>query len=257
MHKKTGIFIYVTILLTQALFGQKQDSTIKVTNFSGTISLTNNGLSLIPTFSLGKPAALVILSVSGKRFSFDPDMRFALEGKPWSFLFWTRYKMVNTRKFQVNIGAHPAINFKTFPAMAGGKETIVARRFLAGELSPNYYFTKNISIGAYYLYSHGFDSGTPTNTHFITLNSNFSHLTLPGRLFLRINPQVYYLKQDDHDGLYLTSFFMLARKNFPVNLSSTINKTIKSNIPGSKDFVWNLGIAYSFHGKYFKKNELQ
>ena len=85
-------------------------------------------------------------------------MRFSLEGKPWTFLFWWRYR-VKTDKFLFSFGAHPAMNFRTEISPITGNEMIVTRRFLAGELSPNYLVTKNISLGVYYLYSHCFDKG--------------------------------------------------------------------------------------------------
>ena len=250
MQKNTVILVVVLLMLSHSSFSQKSDSTKKVTHFSGSVSVTNNGLSLVPTFSLGEPAALVNLSIGGKKFSFEPDMRFALEGKPWSFRFWARYKLLKTEKFAITVGTHPALNFKTFTSV-DGRETIVVRRFLAGELSPNYFFTKNISIGVYYVYAYGFDQGTPKNNHFVTLNSNFSNIKLPFNFLINVIPQFYYLKQDQRDGYYFTSEFHLAKKNFPLSLSSIINTPIESNIIGGQDFVWNIILIYSFNKKQF------
>lgn len=253
--QKSTILVLFLLLLAQFSFSQESDSSKRITHFSGAISVTNNGLSLVPTFSLGKPAALAILSIGGKKFSFEPDMRFALEGRPWSFLFWTRYKLLKTEKIAITVGSHPALNFKTFTSDDGTKTTVV-RRFLAGELSPNYFFTKNISIGVYYLYAYGFDRGihgTPKNNHFVTINSNLSNIKIPCRLLLRVTPQFYYLKQDRRDGYYFTSAFNLARKNFPLSVSSIINKSFESNIIGSEDFVWNISLVYSFKKDYVEK----
>lgn len=147
----------------------------------------------------------------------------------------------------ISVGAHPALNFKTVSSPVDGKETLIARRFLAGELSPNYFLTKSVTIGVYYLYSYSFDQGTAKNTHFVTLNSNFSNIKLPYRLFIKFIPQVYYLKQDRQDGFYFTSALTLARKHFPLSVSSITNKTIETNIVGSKDFVWNISLIYSFN----------
>ena len=100
----------------------------------------------------------------------------------------------------------------------------VARRYLAGELYPRVLLTKNISVGIYYLYSHGIDPGTIKNTNFITLNINFSNIKLSDQYFMIVNPQFYYLKLDKEDGFYFTSSFILAiGKIFPFlfQLSST------------------------------------
>lgn len=254
MQKITGLLIFVFLLLSHFSFSQKTDSTKKISHFSGSVSVTHNGISLIPTFSLGKPAAIILLSIGKGKLTFEPDIRFALEGKPWSFLFWWRYKLLNAGKFKINIGAHPALNFRTFrlPMNGDSSDVIAARRFLAGEFFPNYQLSKNVNIGMYYLFARGFDKNTAKHNHFFTINSNISNIELPGKMLLQVNPQVYYLKQDKSDGFYYTATVTLARKKFPLSVSAIINKTIKSNIPGNKDFVWNASLIYSFNKKYNK-----
>lgn len=226
-----------------------------VQHFSGSTSVTNNGISLVPSFSLGKPATLFLLSFGGERFSVDPDIRFSLNGKPWTFLFWARYKVFNEGKFRMNTGVHLGLNFRNGTLLTNSTpyEVNVVRRYLAGELAPNYFVARTVSIGAYYLYSRGVDNGTIQATHFVTLNSNFSHIPLAKQVYLRVTPQVYYLYQDGHTGEYVTASFTLAKNNFPLSLSSILNKRIRSNIPGSKDFNSNLSLVYSFNRRYVPK----
>jgi hypothetical protein len=253
--KKINVFVMIVLLhLSNAAFSQKADSLEIKSHFSGSLTVTNNGISLVPTFSLGKPAVIFNLSIGKGRLSFEPDMRFSLEGRPWSFLFWWRYQLAQSEKFRMNVGAHPAMNFKTSTVILNGisQEQIIARRYLAGELSPNYLFTKKISIGLYYLYSRGLDEGAPKNTHFLTLNSNFSNIRLPNNFFMKFTPQIYYLKQDNRDGYYYTAAITVARKNFPLSVSSIINKAIRTGIV-SKDFVWNLNLIYSFNKTYARQ----
>lgn len=241
--------------LLQSAIAQKGDTSKAVSHFSGNIQLTNNGLSFIPTFLLGKPAAILNLSTGRGRLTFEPELRFSLEGKPWSFLFWWRYKLVNSNRFSVNLGAHPAVNFRSTTTILNGvsTETTVARRYLAGEIVPRYQLSPNIGLGSYYLYSRGLDEGTTRVTHFLTLNASFSHIPLPGKLLLRAIPQVFYLKMDDQDGYFVSASLNLSARNFPLSLGSVVNKRISSNIAGSKDFVWNLSLNYSFHKKYLRQ----
>lgn len=261
MQKNTGLLFFVFLLLTHFCFSQnadsttrKADSTKKISHFSGSVGVTHNGISLIPTFSLGKPAITIMLSTGKGKLSFEPDMRFALEGKPWGFVFWFRYKLLNTGKFKINIGAHPALNFRTFrlPMDGDSADVIAVRRFLAGEFFPNYQLSKNVNIGMYYLFARGFDKNVAKHNQFLTINSNISNIGLPGKMLMQFNPQVYYLKQDKNDGFYYTATVILARKKFPLSVSAIINKTIRSNIPGNKDFVWNASLVYSFSKKYNK-----
>lgn len=115
---------------------------------------------------------------------------------------------------------------------------------MAGELFPRDPLTKNISIGIYYLYSHGLDAGTIGNTNFVTLGANFSNIKLSRQFFLKLL-QFYYLKLDEKDGFYFTSTITLSKKNFPLSISAIVNKVIETDIAG-KDLVWNLSLLTPF-----------
>ena len=251
---KQAVLFFAFLTISQICFSQKADSTKAVTQFSGLVTVTNNGISVIPTFNLvkpgttiGKPAAIFDLVVKKKRLSFEPQFRFALEEiKPWSFIFWMRYKLVQTEKFKMGIGAHPSTVFGQTTALVNGvsKDLITVKRFWAGELSNSYSFSKNISFIAYYLYSRGLADAT-RNTNFVQLGFNFSHIGLGGDYFLKMSPQIYYLQMDAKTGYYATSSFTLAKRNLPFTISSIVNKKIRSSIP-SKDFLWNVSLAYAF-----------
>ena len=46
------------------------------------------------------------------------------------------------------------------------------------------------------------------------------------------------------------STLTLAMRNFPLSVSSLINKTIQTNIPIGNDFLWNVSLIYTFNKKY-------
>jgi hypothetical protein len=251
--KKTFFFLLL-LSISHFVNSQSAENTQPVIkHFGGAVTVTNNGISFIPSFNLGKPAAIFDLSMGGKKLSFEPQFRFALEGKPWSILFWWRYKLLNTDRFQISLGAHPALSFRnnTFIVDGVSKEYITVNRYLAGEFAPNYSISKNIGVGIYYLYSYCLDIYAARNTNFISGRINFSNIRLTKQYFLKFNPQAYYLKMDDNDGYYFSSSLTLVRKNFPLTVSSIINKAIKTEIPG-KDFLWNVSLIYSFNNKYVK-----
>lgn len=248
-------FLLIAFLnLSFLAFSQKSDSTKVANYFGGGVTVTNNGISLIPTFSIDKPAVLFDLTAGRGKLSFEPQFRFSLDGKPWTFFFWWRYKLVNNSRFFVRVGVHESLSYSTLPVLTNGesKETIITQRYLAGEFTPNYFLTKNISIGMYYLYSYGFDNEYVRNTHLGMLNMNFSNIKLSDKYYISYMPQVYYLRINNNDGYNVTSTLTLARKRFPVLFSLFGNKTIQSHIPGHKDFVWNASLIYSFNSKYVK-----
>jgi hypothetical protein len=248
MQKHSVLFSVVLLLRQHSSFSQTTDSITRTFHFKGAVTVTNKGISLIATFTLGKPAVTFDLSMGRKRLFFEPQLRFALEGKPWSFLFWWRYKLIANNTVAITVGAHPAMNFKTEIHSLNGvsKKYIVARRYLAGELVTNYLISKNVSAGFYYLYSRGFDYGSPKNTHFLTINTNLASIKLSNQIFARFTPQLYYFK----DGFYFTSTLALVKRNFPVTVQSIINKTIQSDVPGSQNFIWNVSLIYIFNKPY-------
>lgn len=255
MQKKAvlqRIVSFTLLLLTLSVSrAQQKDS---LAHFSGSVLVTNNGISLIPTFTLGKPATIINLSTGRGKLSFEPELRFALEGKPWSFLFWWRYKLVRNDRFRITLGMHPAVSFKTAPVVVNGstQEGITAQRFLAGEFAPNYVIGPNATVGVYYLYSHGFETGSPSNTHFLTLNTNLTQVPLGGKLYMRFAPQVYYLQLDQEAGIYASSTLAVSMHNCPVSISAIFNKEIHSHISVGKPFIWNTSVVYSFR-KTFRR----
>jgi len=185
------IVIVASTLVQPDLLAQKKDSTLF---FKSALSVTNNGFSFIPTFSLGKPAAILDLGIGNKRLSFEPQFRFALSGKPWSFIFIYRYKIINNSRFQLKVGGHiPALNFTTAPATINGvdRDAIVTRRFLAGELWPIYKVNDKLGFGIYSMRGHGFDPGTTQDATFFGFQTYFTNVNLTEHLVLTFTPQVY------------------------------------------------------------------
>jgi len=243
------------ILFAGRAFSQEPDSVKPVINFKGSVTVTNNGFSFIPSFSLGKPAAILDLSVGGKRLSFEPQFRYSLEGRPWSFIFIWRYKLVKADKFQLTLGTHlPALNFGTVTVEKDSvtQEMIRTQRYFpVFEVSPNYAITKDINLSLFYLYGHGAKEATTKNTHYLSFRAYFSNLRLSKQFYLGFYPQLFYLKVDDTDGFYVASSLTLAKKNFPLSFSTLVNKAIQSDVDG-KDFDWNVSLVYSF-GSNLKK----
>ncbi|MEJ8841995.1 hypothetical protein WG954_06320 [Lacibacter sp. H375] len=252
-HCLTVIAVILLLLKTTNAVCQESDSVQKVKHFGGTITATQNGISLIPSFSLGRPAVMFDMNIGGKKLTFEPFFRFGTDGKPWSFVFWWRYKFVNNSKFRMSMGVHPSYIFRTVPVSNNGTSVNINRadRYAAMDLTPSFVLSKNITVGVYYLYSHGLDKTSVQNTHFITLNANFSHLKIAGNVYAKFVPQVYYLNMTGRDGFYATHSLTLAHEKFPLSLQTIMNKAIKTEIAGNS-FVWNLSLIYSFNKNYIR-----
>lgn len=251
---KQAILFFILFNIPHFIFSQSPiivDSTKAIKQFSAAANVTNNGISLLPNFSLGKPAAIFNMTVGGKKLSFEPEMRFALTGKPWSFLFWWRYKVIKTNKFSFNVGAHPSFVFreKTFIVEGVSKDIVTTQRYFATEFVPTYTLSKNINVGVYYLHSFGLHQDASKSTDFLALRGTIANIPLSNQFFLKIAPQLYYLKIVNLEGIYATSTLTLSKKNFPFFISSIMSKSIKTDIAG-KDFVWNISLHYAFNKNY-------
>ena len=79
---------------------------------------------------------------------------------------------------------------------------------------------------------------------------SISNIPITKNIVARFSPEIYYLKMDDNDGVFLNTTFLISKKNFPVSVSALINKPLKSNIPSEYDFLWNVGLSYTFNKNY-------
>jgi hypothetical protein len=249
----TSIFLSIFLIFSfYATFSQQADSTQTPSFLRGQITATNNGVSLIPTFSLGRPAVLFDLNVGKGRLSFDPMFRFGMNGKPWAFVFWWRYKLIQQKKFNLGLGAHPSVVFRDISVTDNGitRNLLAAQRFFAWEVSPTYLVSKNVNLGVYYLGSKGLTKDVLQHTTFVALRS-ILNLKLSDKLSMGFIPQAYYLKMDDNAGTYVNATLNLFKRNFPVSLNAIASKAIKTEIAG-KDFLWSIGLVYNINNQYAK-----
>ena len=251
--RKFILFILPLGVYLQAF--SQTDSVKAVNNFWGSVTVTTKGISTFPNLTLGRPAAIFDLAM-GRKLTFEPQFRFDINGKPWTFIFWWRYKIITSGKFRLNVGAHPAFTFKTQSFLINGTmaDRHVVNRYLASELSPVYMISKSISIGLYHIYSHGIEKEVIRHSNFISLRGSFSNIKLTDQFYFRFNPQIYYLRLDQNGGYYFNSTLTLAKRNFPFSVSSQINKTIKSDLLIGKDFLWNVSLIYSFNKRFAEVN---
>lgn len=220
----------------------RKDSTQAPSFFSGVITVTNNGISLIPNLSLGRPAALFDLSMGKGRWSFDPMLRFGLDGKPWSLIFWGHYKLYDRPKFKMSIGAHPSVVFREIPltnSTGATRKYLIGQRYFAWEATPTYFPVKKLGFGINYLGSRGLTTDITQNTTFLSFKTYLPNISLIKKFYASIVAQFFYLKLDENDGTYASVFMGVSNTRFPISVSTFMTKKIQSNVAG-KDLVWNV-----------------
>ncbi len=253
MRKSCALVILISCCYQSALFAQRKDSTFF---FHTDLSITNNGFSIVPAFTLGAPAAFLDMRMGNKRMTFEPQFRFALEeGRPWSLIFIYRYKAIIKPKFQLAFGGHiPGLNYITRTVDVNGiqEPLSVARRFLALEIIPTYKVSPHVSVGIYYLRGHAFQEHGPQNTNFLSLQGNFTKIKFVGKTYFNFNPQVFYLKVDEADGYYVNTSATFGVLGFPITISGIVNKAIQSSI-AARDFDWSASLVYTLDKQFVLK----
>lgn len=236
------------LLATPVSAQQTAVSAVPSAQISVSVNLNSKGISQVPALTLGRPAAVFDVVARSGRVSFEPQFRFATDGKPWSFLLWGRYRVVQGGKFRLTVGAHPAFSFRTSTVTSSGAshDVIEARRYLGAEALPVYTLTRRLSVGAYYLYGKGVDPGTPPHTHLLAARLSAASIPVPGGFLFQAAPQIYYLNTNREGGSYVSANLSLSRPNVPLSLTSTVNVPIRTDVTGGKSRLWNVGVTYSF-----------
>ncbi len=263
MQNHSKLLKLITLLLTVGLqdnlSAQDDDRTIKdkINSFTGVVTVQTKGISTIPNLTLGKPAAIFDMKI-GRKLTFEPQFRFALTGKPWAMVFWWRYIPTINDKFRMIFSTNYSFSYKTITVATSAEpqEIIRTTRYLVGAIEPVYQVSKHIGIGMYLFYNYGIEKFITRNTWMFSLRPGFSNIPIAKNITARVNPEIYYLKMDNTDGVYLNARFSISKKNFPLSVSALINKPLHSNIPSEYDFLWNAGLSYTFNKEYMEKVRL-
>jgi hypothetical protein len=249
------LVLFVLLFFCSVLsFAQTDDSTQTPMVFSGNVGFTNNGFSIIPTFSLDNPAFVANLSFRKKKLSFEPDIRLVPNAEKGGLIWWFRYQLVDQNKFGFRVGTHPAFTLirRTDTEDGKSKEITEMLRFLAFEAVPSYQMTQKFNISAMYLQGNGLQKHGPQLTRVLFLNSNITNIGMGKNLYFNLFPSIYFLYTDGYRGEYLTITGAIFHKKLPFSLQATINQTFKLDIPDNQNFMWNVTLNYNFR-KVFKK----
>lgn len=242
--------------LSQNVFAQNQDNSApKINDFTAAITIQSKGISTIPNLTLGKPAIVFDLKL-GRKLTFEPQFRFALEdGKPWAMVFWWRYYQTVSNKLKVTYSTNYSFSYKSidsYTSAGTSQELIRTTRYLVGAIEPSYRINKYIGAGMYLFYNYGIESFITKNTLMISFRPTFSNIPITKNVVATIAPEIYSLIMDKNNGVFLNSRFLISKKNFPLAISGLINKPLKSSIPSEYDFLWNVGLSYTFNNRYSK-----
>lgn len=235
-------------LIASTCFSQKRDSV----NFTSTIGVYNNGISPIPSFSLGKPSINTLSSVAAGRFSFDPIFDFSTEFKPWVDAFWFHYKVINSSRLSLVAGTANSYSSSVEKTIVNGTSDVQinSHSYFNIDLGSNYTISKNISLTVYYLYVQSLESSGPGVFHYLSVGPNFNDVALTKSLSFSASPQLYFLATNGRANYNFNLISVLRLAKSPVALTNLINVPLRRSAKGT-GFLWNVGIIKEFGKKLY------
>lgn len=238
------LFLLCLVLGTSAISKEKSDSTKNPITLSGMLSLNSNGIAPIPAFSLGKPVISANLSIAKNRFSYDPQLSYGLDFKPWIIDNWFHYLLLVKPKFELRTGVCISMFFSEYNTP---NETIwQGQRYFAFELAGKYKLTGTSSISLMAWYDKGIDEGT-IEGYFLNLVGDKSDIPVGKHVLMALNVQIFYIDYtDDNDGLFISPKITCSSRDVPVSIFFQAIQPLSSKITPYPEFQWNIGIAYSF-----------
>lgn len=210
----------------------------------GNIQLTNNAISPVPSFSLGKPALLTTLYLQKGRFSFSPEFNFDLQAKPWSVNTWLRYQIMQQNKWDFTLGNNFSLFFKkNNPALT--KEEFQLQRYQAFEFNLGYHFTKMKGLNLMYWKSQSLDEVGVKNGLFIMLVSQIGDVWNGKNTRLGFRPSIFVIHNTaPFTGYFTSQITTIYLKKIPFNVSFQTVHPLHA-VPKTK-FNWNVGVNFQF-----------
>jgi len=238
------IFFTLLIVAHSAFAGEKSDSTKSPLQVSGMISLNSNGIAPIPAFALNKPAFSANLSFRKNRFSYDPQLSYGLNLKPWIIDNWFHYKLIANPSFELRTGINVSMFFSEYNTP--NDKIWQGQRYTSFELAGFRKVTQGLTLGLMYWYDLGIEPETISG-YFINFVADQSDIGIGKHLLLAANIQLFYIDYtDNNDGLFIAPKISFSLRKVPLSLFAQGIQALISNISPYPSFQWNIGIGYSF-----------
>jgi hypothetical protein len=223
---------------------EKPDSSAAKLKFNGNVSLNSNGMAPIPSFSLGKPALIAALALQKKRFSFDPQIAYGLNMKPWIIDIWVHYRLIYKPKFELRTGVDFSMFFSDYDA---GDYTIwQGQQYITFELAGIFKFSPKSSLTLMYWNDNGQDPGSIKGNYY---NMVYDRTDIPiGKSILFSGSlQLFYVGYDgNNDGLFISPRIAASVRNVPLSLFFQATQSLTTNIEPDPGFRCNAGVGYIF-----------
>ncbi len=237
-------FCLLFILITAGSFSQENTkSTKRKLQTTASFSLNSNGMAPVPAFSLDKPAIMASVSLVKNRFSYEPNLAFGLDSRPWFIDNWMHYKLIVKPVFELRAGFNPSAYLEQYKP----SEEFVwhSQRYFTFELAGLYKFSPVNAISMLYWNDRGQEEES-IKGHYVAFFWDRSEFNFGKKVQMNLSVQLYYINYEgNNDGAFISPKISTSVRNSPFTLFLLANQAIQSNITPFPKFKCNLGIAYS------------
>ena len=207
----------------------------------------NNGVSIVPAFSLGRPAVMYLGRFSKKNWSMEPEVRMSYDGQPWSMILWSRYTLPKIGEWDLTVAPHVAMLYAPVEDVVDGTlmQSFDSNRYAALQGTAFRPLGDGFGISAYGLAAIGLDKGASTDPVIlsgivgVTPNIEF------GPIALNLRPQLYYLNMRGPSGIfYAVNYTIPIQKEWSITGIVT-QPIVKNDGLEVSSFIWNIGLSYA------------
>jgi hypothetical protein len=242
------IAIAICLMLQGQRIAAQKDSTRYKPELSGIVILTSNGISQIPAYSLDKPAISAFFYLKLKRFSYEPDINYGIDGRPWGIGNSFMYLVMDKKKLKFKSGLALGLAFSYPEVLQSGEMVKInkSERYLIAKLIPSYLISKKTTVSLIYWNARNLEQKSINSINFLSAVLSTSNVLLSQKIYCSIFPQIFYLNVDGEDGLFFSPMAEFGIKNFPLYLSSQVNASLYKNMTSDAAFRWNVALNYKF-----------
>ena len=241
--------IYLSVFGAQDSTVSLQDTLYKPWKATHILEVNNNGISIVPAFSLGRPAMMYLGRIGNERFQFEPEVRMSYDAEPWSMIFWARYKAPQIGKWSFTAATQYALLYAPVENDINGTivRSFMSNRYTAVQGTAYRPLKNNFGFSAYSLAAVGMDKGASLSpvvlTGVVLIAPNFNL----GPIALNLRPQLYHLNMRGPQGIFYAVNYKL-----PINKEWSITGIITQPIIKDEEltvapFIWNIGLNYTLN----------
>jgi hypothetical protein len=216
---------------------------------------TNNGVSIVPAFSLGRPAYVWVGKMGNEKWTLEPEIRTSYDLEPWSAVVWARYAHQTASGWRYQGGMHYALIFRAVEEEVDGStlRTYSATRNVGTQFTAFKSLGNGYGVSAFALAAKGVYKGAPESL--VQLHSIM--LTTPkmnvGKVEIGLTPQMYYLNVFGPQGVFYAGYYNISKQGSPWAITGLFTQPFwKEESLVVAPVVWNIGLTYSMKNTHEK-----